>query len=227
MLLKALIKQGKRGRGFTLIVLLIVIAIILILIVIALPNFLEAQIRARITKAKGEIRSLAIAMESYYLDWNYYPAEHERDEIGRIQRGLQWLTSPNAYIASLPEDPFSEFSADSRITTSVTYESGGVEEAMNPCRACMATWVIMSNGPDAQQHIWAANPHYDSGRDIRNYSPTNGTKSRGSIYKWGGDSLYIGYPGISVLAIGNVNQATPVGLTIDGVTYVRRLPVTP
>ncbi|MBK7496274.1 MAG: prepilin-type N-terminal cleavage/methylation domain-containing protein [Candidatus Omnitrophica bacterium] len=34
-------------RGFTLIELLIVIAIILILIGIALPNFLEAQVRAR------------------------------------------------------------------------------------------------------------------------------------------------------------------------------------
>jgi len=40
-------------KGFTLIELLIVIAIILILIAIALPNFLEAQIRARMTRAKA------------------------------------------------------------------------------------------------------------------------------------------------------------------------------
>lgn len=55
----------KRRKGFTLIELLIVIAIILILIAIALPNFLEAQIRARVTKANGEMRSLATALFDY------------------------------------------------------------------------------------------------------------------------------------------------------------------
>jgi prepilin-type N-terminal cleavage/methylation domain-containing protein len=53
-----------RKRGFTLIELLIVIAIILILIAIALPNFLEAQIRAKTAKAYGEMRSLATAIEA-------------------------------------------------------------------------------------------------------------------------------------------------------------------
>jgi prepilin-type N-terminal cleavage/methylation domain-containing protein len=52
-------------KGFTLIELLIVIAIILILIAIALPNFLEAQIRARVSKANGELRSLATALFDY------------------------------------------------------------------------------------------------------------------------------------------------------------------
>ncbi len=55
----------KRIKGFTLIELLIVIAIILILIAIALPNFLEAQIRARVTKANGEMRSLSTAVFDY------------------------------------------------------------------------------------------------------------------------------------------------------------------
>jgi prepilin-type N-terminal cleavage/methylation domain-containing protein len=57
-----------RRRGFTLIELLIVIAIILILIAIALPNFLEAQIRARIAAAKGNLRTIQTALESYALD---------------------------------------------------------------------------------------------------------------------------------------------------------------
>lgn len=55
----------RKIKGFTLIELLIVIAIILILIAIALPNFLEAQIRARVTKANGEMRSLATALFDY------------------------------------------------------------------------------------------------------------------------------------------------------------------
>lgn len=53
-----------KKAGFTLIELLIVIAIILILVAIALPNFLEAQIRAKTAKAYGEMRSLGIAIES-------------------------------------------------------------------------------------------------------------------------------------------------------------------
>lgn len=60
------LKKGQGLKGFTLIELLIVIAIILILIAIALPNFLEAQIRAKVVRAKGEIRTIAIAMDSYY-----------------------------------------------------------------------------------------------------------------------------------------------------------------
>jgi prepilin-type N-terminal cleavage/methylation domain-containing protein len=51
-------------KGFTLIELLIVIAIILILIAIALPNFLEAQIRAKTAKAFGEMRTLGTAIEA-------------------------------------------------------------------------------------------------------------------------------------------------------------------
>ena len=101
--------NNRKSRGFTLIELLIVIAIILILIAIALPNFLEAQIRARVTRAKAEIRTLAISMEAYFLDWKYYPSfsfPNYTVQFDRRVRGLTWLTSSIAYITSLPEDPF-------------------------------------------------------------------------------------------------------------------------
>ena len=68
-------------RGFTLIELLIVIAIILILIAIALPNFLEAQVRAKVTKVRGEIRTTAVALESYQTDWRTYPWASELDSL--------------------------------------------------------------------------------------------------------------------------------------------------
>ena len=60
-------------KGFTLIELLIVIAIILILIAIALPNFLEAQLRAKITRVEAEFRTLATAIEAYKADYGKYP----------------------------------------------------------------------------------------------------------------------------------------------------------
>ena len=112
--------------GFTLIELLIVIAIILILVAIALPNFLEAQIRAKYTKVQGEIRSLGIALESYSVDWGRYPGDANEagyaDEPnspfspfanGRDINGIDWysfisLTTPVAYMKEIPPDHFQE-----------------------------------------------------------------------------------------------------------------------
>jgi len=65
---KEKIMPKRNHNGFTLIELLIVIAIILILISIALPNFLEAQIRAKVAAAKGNLKSIQVALESYALD---------------------------------------------------------------------------------------------------------------------------------------------------------------
>jgi prepilin-type N-terminal cleavage/methylation domain-containing protein len=62
-------------QGFTLIELLIVIAIILILIAIALPNFLEAQERARVTRGKGNLRTMETAVNQHLLDYNCLPAD--------------------------------------------------------------------------------------------------------------------------------------------------------
>ena len=112
-------RLGPTGRGFTLIELLIVVAIISILAAIAVPNFLEAQTRAKVSRVKADARSLAVAVESYRIDWNRYaprtkfPAplggglfgvgdvtlRARGDELGRY-------TSPVAYISSLPVDVF-------------------------------------------------------------------------------------------------------------------------
>ena len=60
-------------KGFTLIELLIVVAIIAILAAIAVPNFLEAQVRSKVSRAKSDMRSYATGIESYYVDNNSYP----------------------------------------------------------------------------------------------------------------------------------------------------------
>lgn len=63
----------KFKRGFTLIELLIVVAIIAILAAIAVPNFLEAQVRAKVSNMKANLRTLATAIESYTVDNNKIP----------------------------------------------------------------------------------------------------------------------------------------------------------
>lgn len=52
----------KKPGAFTLIELLIVVAIIAILALIAVPNFLEAQIRSKVSRAKSDLRSIATAL---------------------------------------------------------------------------------------------------------------------------------------------------------------------
>lgn len=239
-------------KGFTLIELLIVIAIILILIAIALPNFLEAQIRARVTQARGDMRSISTAMEMYSLDFKTYPEENEATpnlSVSGEGKGLLWLTSPISYISSVPSDPFTAISNDAQASTIVTYETGGVEfgnrlstgetcNHLNGTDRCLynslVTWAMWSKGPDADkidgQELDAEDPHYGPGRyPVMNYSPTNGTKSKGSIYVWGGDPFFIGVA-ISDRSRLGLYKKNPgqldVPLIVDGQPYLHQFPPT-
>ena len=75
----------KKMRGFTLIELLIVVAIIAILAAIAVPNFLEAQVRAKVSRVKTDMRSIATAIESYMIDNNDYAASARHEAVGNEQ----------------------------------------------------------------------------------------------------------------------------------------------
>lgn len=104
-------------RAFTLIELLIVVAIIAILAAIAVPNFLEAQTRSKVSRVKADMRTEATAMEAYYVDYNAYPPCNTFGTALRIAPFgspadanypiLETLSSPIAYLTSaLLKDPF-------------------------------------------------------------------------------------------------------------------------
>jgi len=93
----------KHHHSFTLIELLIVVAIIAILAAIAIPNFLDAQIRGKFARAVSDMRTLATAVEAYAVDNNDYPPNNYVDWWGTpIQ-----VTTPVAYLTSgRLKDPF-------------------------------------------------------------------------------------------------------------------------
>lgn len=240
--------KNRSSQGFTLIELLIVIAIILILIAIALPNFLEAQIRARVTKAKGEMRSLGTAMQAYYLDWNRYPAysfpNYTVQQLPQT-KGFTWLTTPNAYITSIPHDPFpgdQDPDGGSLFGPPYSYTLDGVQTPFQEITALhphglgpanLKSWAIYSIGPDTPTAETRAEsnstPLCSGGCSdfIASYSPTNGTKSRGDLLLYGGDQLWMGVfvPNLDARKGCIKDGSCPSnGQIVDGQRYVHRFP---
>jgi len=174
-MLKRFQPRSKSHGGFTLIELLIVIAIILILIAIALPNFLEAQIRARLTNMRGCLRTYRIANEAYFTDFNVYApdvdgGEQERstgfpwDFFWRTKRGIDcgsvgelctyaMLTTPIAYIKELCFDPFLDQQNDPlsgkeySLPEYTSYRSGSKQREQWGNQFGLR-YIMLSRGPD-------------------------------------------------------------------------------
>lgn len=178
-------KCTERNYGaFTLIELLIVVAIIGILAAIAVPNFLNAQIRAKIARTHADMKAMSTALEQYFLDWNSYVEDHDWPSDAS-QRGLFRLTSPMAYLSSLPQDAFSSGSAHNYSEQNPNFEfgSGNARDASKawPNQA----YIIISAGPDRAEQV-DGNDSFPFGVTILTFDASNGLKSGGDIVRMGG-----------------------------------------
>ncbi|MCD6385900.1 prepilin-type N-terminal cleavage/methylation domain-containing protein [Candidatus Sumerlaeota bacterium] len=201
----------KRSKGFTLIELLIVVAIIAILAAIAVPNFLEAQTRSKVSRVKGDQRTLATGLESYYVDNNSYPvwttdpnksvnnlgdantgaAKRHSFRVWTTPNEFHTLTTPISYLTSYFRDPF----ADTKGATFGYYADDN-------------GWIVWSYGPDTDEDSTDASKNSDIDADVETlynsgisqpsytliamdgasgesytYDATNGTISPGDVWR--------------------------------------------
>lgn len=103
-----------KKHGFTLIELLIVVAIIAILAAIAVPNFLEAQVRAKNAKCLADMRTMATCIETYKIDHGKYSSDAGNGAGGGIYR---------AYGKGGQAEPKANFTIGFELTTPISYIS--------------------------------------------------------------------------------------------------------
>jgi type II secretion system protein G len=226
------VKQMK--KAFTLIELLIVVAIIAILAAIAVPNFLEAQTRAKASRSKADIRSLATGIEAYRIDNNSYPSGNPNNVSRRLTTDpqtkqyevLERLSTPVAYMTSgLLPDPFRARTRSGTIdpstgnSTPVNFNSVELQQegdykyaaiAQQPAAGvlaltvntdpCKSFWTLWSVGPTGVKPQVAGTGLLSSSAtppavSAWIYDPTNGTVSRGGIFRLGGGGVSSPAPG--------------------------------
>jgi prepilin-type N-terminal cleavage/methylation domain-containing protein len=186
--------------GFTLIELLIVVAIIAILAAIAVPNFLEAQVRAKTSRARSDLRSITTALEAYHVDHNRYPTMIELGFAGGVAplagSDLKWwyvpdrLSTPVSYLSSaallcpfggnverrndFPDELWRRYSYENigeLVDAAATFSILQGRYVTESAYELAGDWRMNSVGPDA---LWNPSVMFD---------PTNGTTSAGDIVR--------------------------------------------
>lgn len=202
-------------KAFTLIELLIVVAIIAILAAIAVPNFLEAQTRAKVSRVKADMRTISTAAESYYVDNNAYPTgwEINVDPNNPNSHSLFILTTPIAYLSNGDiQDAFVPAKIDDPMWSTLQWDpmtpDGRMFSAFNVDGTYIGfeekpTWyVLFSVGPDKDGQftfdlfdgVGTQSVVRDADDDMAAfltvfYDPTNGTLSDGNIWRAGGTNM--------------------------------------
>jgi prepilin-type N-terminal cleavage/methylation domain-containing protein len=205
----------KSSQGFALIELLLVAAMVAVLAAIALPRFKNAQVRSQVSYTHTDLRAIAVSIEAYQVDTGKYPTAiaptsqwGPRPEspstlvngpsffnpgLVGISSRFGWLTTPVAYLESVPRDPFVPQDNISNYDTydyadAATYLPDGRIGGNRGASVCSgAHWHVVGAGPD-RIDAFGGGPNMDSlliNQQGVDYDPTNGTVSAGDIVRIG------------------------------------------
>ncbi|MFH1737846.1 MAG: prepilin-type N-terminal cleavage/methylation domain-containing protein [bacterium] len=184
-----------KRNGFTLIELLIVVAIIGILAAIAVPNFMNARLKATLTRVQADMVAFEKAYEMYRLDKNSFPPH-----VGSHPSWQnKYVTTPVAYLPSIPKDPFQQGMGE-RLDlpmAALNYTHG--EFHVDPCpggrviqdpalyqraKNCTTVWAISDFSSTTVSYFWSPGPNreHDSSSN-KLYMLSNGLISEGDLVR--------------------------------------------
>lgn len=96
------------ARGFTLLEIMVVVVIIGILGALIVPQIFGQVDKARVAKAKQDIRTLESALEMYRMDNFHYPSTEEglKALVEKPPDAKNW--KPGGYLKELEKDPWDD-----------------------------------------------------------------------------------------------------------------------
>ncbi|MDI6783238.1 MAG: hypothetical protein QME64_03970 [bacterium] len=164
------------------------VAIIAILAAIAIPNFLAAQTRSKVTRTQAEQKTIATALEAYYVDHNEYAIYNNPLDEGEFHAVPVGITTPVAYITSLPIDVFNP--AGGGAHGKPVHPFHYIFEPGSPAEEVALKYESYYELPPGaglgrKWGIWSHAPDIDCDEGACQYDPTNGTISNGDIARFG------------------------------------------
>ena len=193
------------GTGLCFPELLIVGGLLAVLGVAGAARYRQADAESDYARILGNFKAVAAALDAYKVDTGQVP---ETDTGGFSARSILRLTTPVAYLTSLPVSPYDETPGtetphvvsrtnslfyvrkyysnpaiiDSNFSSDVVayyFQGALVTPQVRNEFIAANDWEMISVGPDGIEDRMSSPPGY--GVNARVYDPTNGTISRGNV----------------------------------------------